>query len=218
MTPPLFDLTDHAPTDEKAKHAEHRSRPKSAKAAGLLLRHSSNARDAIAGLERGECRHYVSKAAWSTHHLLGALLELTGPAHLTLATWSIAEDAVVDLIDHRTAGRLTSMDALLDWRVKVRRPKVLQLARGALNTVKVADCHAKVFTLTDTANGFDVVVLGSANLTTNPRVEAGVVHADPAAAEFHRQWIADLIAGGQPFDDGTDLDAMLGADADDEAE
>lgn len=111
----------------------------------------------------------------------------------------MSEDALRQIVGWLNTGKVLSTVALLDWRIKVRRPEAWQLARHALGTVRAVQCHAKMFTLT--GGRFDVAVVGSANLTANPRIEAGVIHADSTVAAFHVGWLTEAAAGGSPWED-----------------
>lgn len=197
MTPALFDLGDTSPAPAPLRTRPKVTRPKTVDAA--LHGARSRAAEVVAGLTDGECRHYVSLAEWSTHDLMAELLEMTGPAHLHFATWSMSEDALRQIVGWLDSGKLLSTVALLDWRIKVRRPEAWQLAHHALGTVRAVQCHAKMFVLTGGA--FDVAVVGSANLTANPRVEAGVIHADRTIAAFHVDWLTQAAEGGTPWDE-----------------
>jgi hypothetical protein len=48
-------------------------------------------------------------------------------------------------------------------------------------------CHAKLLVVIN--KDWAVSVTGSANLTKNSRLEAGVISCTPAIANFHKSWI-----------------------------
>lgn len=201
--PPLFTLDDPPPPQSPERPFTPKTRStKPSKTTVHLAGARSHAVAALADLEPGECRHIVSQADWSTHHLIDAALDLTGPADLHLATWSASEDAIRMLLGWLADGRLRSVTALLDWRVKVRRPEAMQLARANFARLRVANCHAKLFVLSAGAGAHEAItIVGSANLTANPRIEAAVAHSSPTVADFHREWLESELAGAKPFDE-----------------
>lgn len=146
-------------------------------------------------LNRDKDIHFMSHGEWSTHELIMHLLTLIGPAHLYFTTWSLKEYPVRLLMKAMEEGRLMSIYALLDTRVKVRNPEVLALAQMQFATVREYDCHAKVAVLMN--EDWKVTVIGSANMTNNPRVEACVLSTHPEVADFHYYWISKLINAGE---------------------
>lgn len=45
-----------------------------------------------------------------------------------------------------------------------------------------------------------VSIVGSPNLTTNPRLEASVITESEDVWRFHANWLGDAIDGANPFD------------------
>jgi len=148
----------------------------------------------------GETTHYATAGDWSNHELLFHILKQTGPAHVALATWSISEDAIRLMLDWYHKKLILSMSALLDWRVKVRRPEVLELLKFNLaNThLYLTNCHAKTAVVQN--HKWSIAIVGSANFTNNPRIEAGVICCSKTAADFHLSWIKDEITRSKPFE------------------
>lgn len=162
-----------------------------------LCRTEETLRDTFGRIQPGHDYPYVSGADWSTHDLIAYLLEQTGPAELTAATWSVGEHVAHRLITLMEAGQLSAVHMLVDWRVQVRTPSFLPVARHRLSKVSVTSCHAKVFTLLN--DDWGVAVVGSANFTNNPRIEAGHLTTSRETAEFHRRWILAEIDHAAPF-------------------
>jgi len=142
--------------------------------------------------------HYASGGVWSAHDLLLHLIRTTtGPARLTATTWTMSSGPCQALISALHAGHITAMAMLFDWRVQVRCPEAVGLAQHYATDVRLSTCHAKVYVLENMEWG--VVMLGSANLTNNPRIEAGIVDTNVGAAQFHARWIRAEIANAAPF-------------------
>ena len=150
-------------------------------------------------IKENECLHYASCSDFSMHDVLFRIIELYGKIkHLYLATWSISNNAAEMLIKAKDEGIIENIHLLLDWRVQVRTPK----AKGLLNynkvDMKICNCHAKVFCV-ETESGEKIVMLGSANLTNNPRIEAGIITQSENAYNFHKGWIESEMANAKPF-------------------
>jgi len=177
------------------------TRQKSIRETDKLCRADVCLADAFPALEKDTTYHYASGAAWSAHDMILHFLAFTGPAYVTLATWSLSEGACRQLVSALQDGRITGMACLFDWRVKTRCPDAVAIAKMANCDVRINTCHAKVYCLSNTEWGVSIV--GSANLTNNPRIEAGVASTSQQAEEFHRGWIKAEIAKSQPF--GTDF-------------
>jgi hypothetical protein len=45
-------------------------------------------------------------------------------------------------------------------------------------------------------------IVGSANFTNNPRIEAGTVCNSNVIADFHQKWILEVLQNAHPFRNG----------------
>jgi hypothetical protein len=138
-------------------------------------------------VQMGRHYHVVSAGLWAMHELLFHLLRMSGPARVTLATWSMNETAVRQLVGGLDEGLITELHALLDVRVRVRTPEVLAFLRCQAARVRVTANHAKVLVIEN--EHWQVAVVSSANMTNNPRYEATVIDCHADAARLHRSWI-----------------------------
>ncbi len=192
-TPP----TEAPPSDSKRKGSgvevkEKRITTALAKAADKLAQ-------AIPAIEKGQSIHFATAGDWSAHDMVLHIARQIGPAHLIGSTWSITEPACRQLVRALHDGRLLSVSLLLDWRVRERCPEALQLAEANAARLRLVNSHAKVSVLHN--DEWQVVIVGSANYTKNPRIEAGVISTQPEAVEFHRNWLELEIENAKPFED-----------------
>jgi len=169
----------------------------------LAARALSRAADVIGKLAPGVHRHFVSDGEWALHDTLAHVLANTGPADVWLATWSISPDGLARLLKIQEDGYLLSLSMMSDWRLKVRRPEAVQLAKGSGVRLRVGHCHAKAAVIRN--DKWDLVIITSANLTNNPRTEVYVLLDNAAAADFHVAWIEHGMVTGAPFDDSVTL-------------
>jgi len=146
-----------------------------------------------------ECKQlqYVSDGDWSTHDLVMELLKVYKPAELYITTYALRELPVRQLILAQERKEILSVKMLLDYRAKVRTPEVFQLAAQNINRIGLTNIHAKVTVLRSDQGCVSIV--GSANWTTNPRIECGVISLHEAAAAFHINWIEKVIDNAELF-------------------
>lgn len=165
----------------------------------LLMRANETLAECWPVLAPGQHIHYATAGLWSSHDLLFHLLKQTGPARVTIATWSMTEEPVRMLIQGLETGIIRELNTLLDIRVKTRNASVFHFAR--YNFAKVAEsiCHAKVTIIEN--DHWAISLVGSPNYTNNPRIECGIMLDDRAVAAFHRGWIDAEINKAKPFGD-----------------
>lgn len=154
--------------------------------------------EVIGDLHMGEHIHYASHGEWSAHDLLFHVLEQTGPAKVYISTWSASELAIQQIIDRVKSGAISGLIGVFDWRLKVRKPQVFELAKFNISDIRMTSCHAKVTVVQN--DEWSVAIVGSANYTGNPRIEAGVISCDKAAADFHIGWMMAELNNSDPFD------------------
>ncbi len=142
--------------------------------------------------------HYASMGDWSSHDLLFFLLEQTGPAKVYFTTWAISEFAIRQLHIFIEQGLILELKGIFDYRNGIRKPAELQFLQKITTDIKAAKCHAKVVVIENDYWGISVV--GSANFTRNPRIEAGVLCCDKTVAAFHRNWILNELSNKSDFD------------------
>ena len=145
----------------------------------------------------GQSVHYASLGDWSTHDLLFFLLEQTGPARVYFTTWAISEYAIRQLYQFIEHGLILELKGIFDYRNGIRKPAELQFLEKISTEIKPAKCHAKVTVLENDLWGISIV--GSANYTRNPRIEAGVLFSLKEVAAFERNWIERELSNNSVF-------------------
>lgn len=144
----------------------------------------------IEGLEKlkmGEMCEWVTEGRWSQHQLIAALLHITGPAQVSIATWAIAQKPLEVLHQLKTEGLITNLYGLFESKIEAYHGKSLAYARGFFNDIRLAKCHAKVTVIEN--DTWQIAVISSANWTINRRTESGVIICKAESATFHRNWI-----------------------------
>lgn len=153
--------------------------------------------DTIGKISAGENILFVSGGRWSAHDLRLYLLGQSGPAKVNMSTWAISEEAARVLVGCIDQGMITELNCIFDRRIRVRKPKVLQLAKQMATKITLVDCHAKCFTIEN--DTWKISVLTTANDTNNKRIELGVIFTDPVLFHFMLSWIIPVINNGDPF-------------------
>ena len=148
-------------------------------------------RQTVAEIAPDRLVHFVTAGKWSSHQLLSYLIAQTGAVHLRMCTWSMTEDPCRALLQLRNRGLLLSAECVLSERISERTPTVYQLARNVFDKIKLAKLHAKGMVLYN--DTWTVTIVGSANLTRNPKMEAGGIDTSAKTAEFHLKWLQDEL-------------------------
>jgi hypothetical protein len=126
------------------------------------------------------------------------LLKQYKPADLFMTTYAIREFPIRQLTMAMDRKELLSVNMVLDYRAKVRTPEVYQLANMNVNKIHLSAVHAKV-TVMHSCKGC-ITIIGSCNLTSNPRIEAGVITMNEDVAAFHINWIQKLMDNAEIFE------------------
>lgn len=146
----------------------------------------------IGDIDFTKTTHFVTSGRWSMNDLLIYILLQIGPSDVLVATWSIAELAMRQILKHHDSGLIKSISFLLDPRVKVRNPKPLQLL-SANFPYRLYQCHAKVCVIH--SDDHYISIVSSANMTQNPRIERGVIFPYKNVYDFDHKWISETING-----------------------
>jgi hypothetical protein len=147
--------------------------------------------------EAGESLHLVSNGKFDYWMFVPATLALLGrPAEqLYASTWTMSRSNVLDLFRLLDAGQLQTAAVLTGTYFKRRETAVANtlisgLAERGLRYRAFAN-HAKVLLLA--APPAYLSIEGSANLTSNPRLEQTVVTNDRDLYQFHRAWFEEML-------------------------
>ena len=103
--------------------------------------------------------------------LLQAVFLVTGPAHLSLSTWTAASNEIEALAAMRARGDMVGIRLLIDFSMARREPAMTAQMREKLgrDNIRVCQTHSK-FAVFQNAE-WKVVLRSSMNLNMNPRNE-----------------------------------------------
>lgn len=166
------------------------------------------------------CELYgLTKGQFSLLDLVIAVLTQTGPAHVTVSTWTAAQAAIDESYKLLTENAVLSLRWLVDFSFLRRQPKYCELLvrRFGRDVIRVTKNHAKFIIVRN--KRWNVAIRTSMNLNHNPRLENFEISDDPALCDFLESVVDEIFETHTPaFDDLRPQDhvnAFLGFDAQD---
>lgn len=139
---------------------------------------------AVGPIAPGFHRFFLSNGAISPVDVVAYVLGVTGPADVTITTWTIGPGEAAAAWRLVGDGRIRSFRLLVDASLSRREPAYLSAVvdRFGAASVRLARCHAKIAVIRNAS--WSVVLRGSANWTRAPRLEFYEVSDDPALADY----------------------------------
>lgn len=134
---------------------------------------------------------YYSRAEFSMHELMEYLLHVGGPARVRISTFSLSEIALRTLFRLIESGQVTGLECILDITVKRHRLGLLYFASNMATTIALTKNHAKILLLDNDQHRW--VVVGSANMNVNDKIEAGILSSDPGLYARFSAWFDDEL-------------------------
>lgn len=125
---------------------------------------------------------YYSVSEFSMHQLLEFLLSISGPANVRISSFSLSEVAMRSFVRCIDSGLITQLNCILDLSVRRHRIGLLYFASNVVTGIALAKNHAKIILIENDC--FHWVVVGSANLNENDKIEAGIVSGSPSLYAF----------------------------------
>jgi hypothetical protein len=149
-----------------------------------MMRRESAA-EAVSDLERdGRETFGLTRGMFSLADLIEAILGKTGPAQLSISTWTAAHASVERMLELLDSGQITSCRWLVDQTFVRRAPALTAQIRKKFgdDAIRVTKTHAKFATITN--DEWKVALRSSMNLNQNPRLESFQVGHDPELCAF----------------------------------
>ncbi len=129
--------------------------------------------DQIGELEKDAVKAFWSEGHFSMHDMLLYLLDIAGASKVYLSTFSISEASIRAFALAMESGLITELHALFDYTIKSHKRQLLHFASNVCGSIKLTPNHSKLILIEN--DNWKIVVVGSANMTPNPRKEAGVI-------------------------------------------
>ena len=146
-------------------------------------------------LDTSKITHYAQRGKWSTQDLIAWILKYTGPAELTLSSYSCSEEAARALIGLRHSGAVTRLSCFFSSRIFTYTPGPAQYLQRHCDLFATGSNHSKVIVVRN--EGFDITAVVSSNLNKNSRREVGVIFPGKDIADYYFTWIMKDIHDNQ---------------------
>lgn len=157
---------------------------------------SKDLKNEIGDIQQDAVKCFWSDGKWSTHELLLYLIDFAGPCNVYLSTFSISEIAVRALYLGMDEGKILNLHCLFDMNIKRHKSGLMYFADHVANEIILTNNHSKVFLIENST--WKISVLGSANMTPNPRKEAGAIFSDKKTFDFYLKHLSDALTNGTP--------------------
>ncbi len=146
---------------------------------------------AIPELVDGWTYHYDVNHRWSIHDIVIHCIKLIGPCKVYLSMYAIKNYQAGLLTAMHSTGAITELHALLDYRVPTHDADAATLMESNCSSIGYVRTHSKLVVLQN--ENFGVTLVGSANLTTNTRLDVGVITVSQEVAAARIKWITNFI-------------------------
>lgn len=144
----------------------------------------ADATDSLAEFGKGMEVDVATFGQFSVIDAIEAVLLITGPADVTLATWTAAAFDLSQIEKQVVSANIRSLQLIIDRSFVSRQPKFVELVheRFGKDSVRSTRTHAKFCVIRN--DDWDVVIRTSMNLNHNPRLEYLQVTEDAGLADF----------------------------------
>lgn len=163
------------------------------------LSKSANAADTIAGFGKGLDVVGLTYGQFSLIDLIEATLAITGPADVTISTWSAGFYDVEAAVKFRDSGLLRSIRFVMDSSAKrgqATAGDVIDLFGP--DSMRGTRSHAKFVIIAN--EEWDVLITSSMNLNLNPRLEQFEMTDDKERCQLFQAFVDSIWAELQPGD------------------
>jgi hypothetical protein len=149
----------------------------------------------LGSIQQGVDKHFYSNGSFNLVQLMLYVLHQTGPAHVFLSTYSIAEDSISTLRRYVDCGNILSIRFLIDNRVRSISPKPFaHLVTSFPDSYRCTSLHAKVALISN--DKWHVSIVGSQNATHNPKLERGIIHTSSDIWNFDNRILNEAFERG----------------------
>jgi len=155
---------------------------------------AANAAEAIGPLRHGQDVFILTFGQFSLIDALIHVLDQTGPADVTISTWTAADAHLERARDLLESARIRSMRWIVDRSFEARQPDYCYHMRRlfGLDCIRAIRTHSKFLLICN--DDWHVVCRTSMNMNENPRLENIEVSEDAAFAAFFQRVADDIFA------------------------
>lgn len=115
------------------------------------------------------------------YDLLEWILNQTGPAEITVITFSISEEFIRKVHHFQKIGLIAKITVLIDFKAIQKTENLIRFAENTFDEIYYAKTHAKIILVE--SSKYQVCVIGSQNATRGNREECELVTTDSVVYE-----------------------------------
>lgn len=163
---------------------------------------ADNARDGVGPITPG-CEIYgLSNGSFSLTDIILYALETTGPAEVTISTWTAANADITHANKLLTSGDIRDLRFIVDFSFPSRQPAYCSALREAFgdSAIRVTKTHAKFVLVRN--DRWNLAIRTSMNLNANKRLENFEISDDPGLCDHLYSFVEELFraqAAGEGF-------------------
>lgn len=151
-------------------------------------------KDEIGPLPKNGCNYFFSDGTWSLYELIDYILDLVPPSHVTLTSFSMSEDSLRHLLFLKEEGKILSLSGLFDPSLRKTKTPLLYFALEVFDRLRLLPNHSKIVVFDNPKK--PIMLMSSANLGRNKRMEAGVIDSDKNVCAFFIKQLNDALNKG----------------------
>ncbi len=140
---------------------------------------------------------FFTHGRWSMHEMLLYLLSVSGPANVTISSFSLSDLTIQAFSRAIKKGYILKLDLLLNTAVKRNKLNLLMFADNVVNRIGLAHTHMKVTLIEN--DSWKIALNQSANSTINPAWEAGVISTDLKIFDIYDNYIKKAFSETMPI-------------------
>lgn len=167
---------------------------------------SSSAKEAIGKIEKDSDIYILTFGQFSLIDALVVILDQTGPADVTISTWTAADAHLARSAELLESAAIRSLRFIVDRSFESRQPEYCHHMRTLFgeDCIRAIRTHAKFMLIR--SNQMDIVVRTSMNLNENPRLENIEISESASFALFFHTIVNAIFA---EVDEQENRSAML---------
>jgi hypothetical protein len=136
---------------------------------------------------------FVTSGELSLHQIIQYAVTLTENCDVYISSWAVKEEPARVLYFLKQTEKIKNLYGVFDYRIKTLDAKHFQLIEKAFTAYALTKNHSKVIVIE--SDKLNLVIVSSANLSNNPRIECGFISTIDKTVQFHKQWMTDVLNG-----------------------
>jgi hypothetical protein len=137
---------------------------------------------------------FVTSGELSIHQFIQYFASSVPNCNVYISTWAIKEEPARVLLSLYLSGKIKKLYGVFDYRIKTLDAKHFHLIEKAFTQYVLTKNHSKVVIIE--SDNLNLVIVSSANLSNNPRIETGFISTVPDSVAFHKKWM-NLVLNGK---------------------